>query len=177
MSLNRSQLETEVANNYPDNTTGQITPAILRSTTDDILNNSVLPQDLVAGTNITLSTTVVSGATQFTVIAGTPRDVVFGLVGSYVSGTYVTNPVLMTHAGSFVGINIISQSPAPSNITFTVLDNGSAIQGSPIVLASGATFANSTSFSIPTFNIGDVLSLNVSGNGTNTSVDLQIFEN
>lgn len=33
----KSQLNTEVSTNYPDNTTGAITPAILRSTTNDII--------------------------------------------------------------------------------------------------------------------------------------------
>jgi hypothetical protein len=52
--MNRLELESLVASAYPDNNSGLVTPAILRSTTDDIINNSVLPEDLVAGTNVTI---------------------------------------------------------------------------------------------------------------------------
>jgi hypothetical protein len=39
MSLTRAQLLSEIAANLPDNTSGQITPAILRGVLDDIVNN------------------------------------------------------------------------------------------------------------------------------------------
>jgi hypothetical protein len=39
MSLTRAQLLSEIAANLPDNTSGQITPAILRGILDDIVNN------------------------------------------------------------------------------------------------------------------------------------------
>ena len=54
MSLDRTQLEAEVVANYPDNASGEITPAILRTTTNDIINNSVLPEDILAGTGINI---------------------------------------------------------------------------------------------------------------------------
>ena len=54
MSEDRQQLITEIDNNLPDNTSGQITAAVMRTTLTDIVDNSVLPEDIVAGANITV---------------------------------------------------------------------------------------------------------------------------
>lgn len=54
----KSQLTTEITTNFPDNTTGQITPSILRTTTTDIVNSlGSLFNSTVAGTSQTFTTT------------------------------------------------------------------------------------------------------------------------
>lgn len=57
MSEDRTQLITEIDNNLPDNTSGQITAAVMRTTLTDMVDNTVLPEDIVAGSNITIDTT------------------------------------------------------------------------------------------------------------------------
>ena len=51
MSLNRAALQAEVNTNLPDNTTGAITPALLRNTLNDILTNvtTLLDADTISG--------------------------------------------------------------------------------------------------------------------------------
>lgn len=55
----KSQLTTEINTNFPDNTTGAITPAILRTTTTDIVNNLSTNSCNVRG----------SGETSYNVVA------------------------------------------------------------------------------------------------------------
>ena len=68
----RAQLLSEIAAQFPDNTTGAITPAKLRQVTEDIANSCAVP---AAGTGtITASSITDASASGRTVLIGTPAQ-------------------------------------------------------------------------------------------------------
>jgi hypothetical protein len=114
---NRATLLTE----FPDNTNGQIMPSNLR----DFVNSAVLPQDLVAGGNITIT----PNGTQQTIAAGSNVTT----QGNTFNGA--SQLVQLDGSGN---LNV-AQNITANGITLTAAISGLCIQQQGNVLQSTAT--------------------------------------
>jgi hypothetical protein len=98
----KSQLNTEVSTNYPDNTTGLITPSILRSTTNDLIAS------WQQGTRVNAQT----GTTYTFVVGDYGNLVTFNNVGAIAAS-------LPQATGSFATFNVYVKNLGAGTVTIT----------------------------------------------------------
>jgi hypothetical protein len=128
--MNRLELESLVASAYPDNNSGLVTPAILRSTTDDIINNSVLPEDLVAGTNVTIDKSSLPSVTINATGGGTtPTLAVVLASGNDAGGQSMIGIGSITASGNLTALSLTTSA-------LSHLDGGAIIENLSVTTTS-----------------------------------------
>lgn len=160
MALNKTQLFTLIANNLPDNTTGQITPEKLREvatqTADSMLYGVKEVEVLRAASLVAQAPTAVDTALQvaFGAAQGAPTDPVSisaaGLVTFNVSGNYAVRIKLQAGRTGASGVSILlsrlllagAQYGSPAATKLVSADVTITIESRVVINATaGQTFA------------------------------------
>jgi|SRR5271166_1261549 len=126
MSLNRAALLAEVTTNLPDNTTGAITPAIVRTTLSDILNNIWTLQDpnTAVGDPVTF-TSIALGITGL--LYGNGAAKVTALAPGQIPGSAANDSASAGNIGEFI----------TATTTGVALTSGAALTITSIALTAG----------------------------------------
>ena len=149
----KSQLTTEVNTNYPDNTTGAITPSLLRTTTLDIMNSS----QQYSGVNAQVGTTYAFAASDYgqlvtfnnsaPVAASLSQAVgTFSPWNAYVSnlglGTVTITPATSTIGGQSTLVLATGQSAqiVSDGFNYQVLSYSAGGSNGGVVIANVVTF-------------------------------------
>jgi hypothetical protein len=153
---------------FADNTIGAITAADMR----DFVNSDVLPQDLTAGTNITIDKSSLPAVTISA--ASSTRNITFGLAGPVILGNDLTNHVYTSQAATIVGLSAIAKIAVTGNLVIRVNKNGTPIQTSLLTLLNNTAVINSTTFSVTAVSAGDYFSIDVTAVGTARDVNVTL---
>lgn len=175
MSLTRAQIAAEISAQLPDNTTGLITPALLRDTVQDIADAApnLADGDLNATAvglgnvdNTSDANKPVSTATQ-TVLDTKTQQFTFVLSIGVVAtvGTNKTNALIVTKARTITKAFATAKTgPTGASLIFDINVNGSTIwstQGNRLAIVAGATYGTQTSFNTTALVEGDLLTIDL----------------
>lgn len=144
----KAQITTDISTNWPDNTTGQITPALLRSTVSDLLNSYL---DINGSSSFTCPShqwmNSIASLTSYTCTQPAASDLSNGTTGS---GSVVLNSAPAISGGTADSMVIGGTTPAAG--TFSVLKVSTSYIAQMTACVTGVNFnsANTdTAISIP----------------------------